>query len=581
MKKHFASLSFYLKTIWESEKRIFVIIAVSVLLGTFTSYVGIYFLKFLLDFLESGSYSIAIVWTLFCLAVMYLSDNISSALSLALSNAYYRINTRLRSKILNISTSIRFEELEDPEMLKNFELANECLNKSVFSNYTQILVNTVSAVFVISGTIYITFEIKWWMALLALTVTAVNTVCNVLLSKNEIERFDEETAVGKQLEYSRFWLTDISRAKEVRAYSLQRYIVGKLREYNDKLFTVLHSFTKKQKNPHLIIEIINSVQLFVVYAFCAYRMVADGMSAGDFMLYSSAVFAFGNSLGNVTNSVISFWHTSSLMTKLTDVLNIEKKLKEKVLYNKELRTIEFRNVSFAYAGSDKNALEDVSFIVCANEKISLIGENGAGKSTLVKLLLGLYVPKKGAIYINGEPMDTDKYDYTPMFSAVFQDFKIFSFTVEENIKMSENTLTEAEKAKIRALTSSMGMPELDTNSFITQIFSDDGIEFSGGETQKIALIRVLYKNSPLIILDEPTSALSPQSEYEIYHNFNSLTNGKTVFFISHRLSSCRICDRIILLHNGKLEAIGTHEELFESNELYNRMFSAQAELYAE
>ena len=115
MKKHFASLSFYLKTIWESEKRIFVIIAVSVLLGTFTSYVGIYFLKFLLDFLESGSYSIAIVWTLFCLAVMYLSDNISSALSLALSNAYYRINTRLRSKILNISTSIRFEELEDPK----------------------------------------------------------------------------------------------------------------------------------------------------------------------------------------------------------------------------------------------------------------------------------------------------------------------------------------------------------------------------------------------------------------------------------------------------------------------------------
>ena len=178
-------------------------------------------------------------------------------------------------------------------------------------------------------------------------------------------------------------------------------------------------------------------------------------------------------------------------------------------------------------------------------------------------------------------MDTDKYDYTPMFSAVFQDYKIFSFTVEENIKMSEKKSNEAEKAKIRDLTTLMGMPELDTNSFITQIFSDDGIDFSGGETQKIALIRALYKNSPLIILDEPTSALSPQSEYEIYHNFNSLTSGKTVFFISHRLSSCRICDRIILLHNGKLEAIGTHEELLGSCELYNRMFSAQAELYAE
>ena len=581
MKKHFASLSFYLKTMWKSEKRIFLIIAVSVLLGTFTSYVGIYFLKYLLDFLEDGSYSIAIIWTLICLAVMNLSDNISGALNLALSNAYYRINTYLRAKILNISTSVRFEELENPETLNNFELANECLNQSVFSNYTQILVNTVSSVFVISGTIYITFEIKWWMALLALTVTAVNTVCNVLLSKNEIERFEEETTVSKQLEYSRFWLTDISRAKEVRAYSLQRYIVGKLREYNDKLFAALHSFTIKQKNPRLIIEIINSVQLLAVYAFCAYRMVSDGMSAGDFMLYSSAVFTFGDSLGNLTNSVISFWHMSSLMMKLTDVLDIEKNLNKKVPFNEELQTVEFRNVSFSYAGSDKNALEDISFIVNANEKISLIGENGAGKSTLVKLLLGLYVPTKGEIYINGEPMDTDKYDYTQMFSAVFQDYKIFSFTVEANIKMNENPLTVAETAKIRALTSSMGMPELDTDSFITQIFSDDGIDFSGGETQKIALIRALYKNSPLIILDEPTSALSPQSEYEIYHNFNSLTSEKTVFFISHRLSSCRICDRIILLHNGKLEAIGTHEELLGSCELYNRMFSAQAELYAE
>ena len=397
MKKHFASLSFYLETIWKCEKRVFLIIAVSVLLGTFTSYVGIYFLKYLLDLLEDGSYPIAIVWTLFCLAVMNLSDNISGALSLALSNAYYRINTYLRAKILNISTSVRFEELENPETLNNFELANECLNQSVFSNYTQILVNTVSSVFVISGTIYITFEIKWWMALLALTVTAVNTVCNVLLSKNEIERFEEETTVSKQLEYSRFWLTDISRAKEVRAYSLQRYIVGKLREYNDKLFIILHSFTKKQKNPHLIIEIINSVQLFVVYAFCAYRMVSDGMSAGDFMLYSSAVFTFGNSLGNLTNSVISFWHMSSLMMKLTDVLDIEKNLNKKVPFNEELQTVEFRNVSFSYAGNDKNALEDVSFIVNANEKISLIGENGAGKSTLVKLLLGLYVPTKGEI----------------------------------------------------------------------------------------------------------------------------------------------------------------------------------------
>ena len=137
---------------------------------------------------------------------------------LALQNAYYRVNTRLRSRVMNVSASIRFEELENPETLKNFELANKCLNQNIFSKYTRIFINTISAVFVIGGTVYITFGIKWWMAIPALAATAVNTICNIILSKNEIERFNEETAVSKQLEYSRFWLTDISRAKEARAY---------------------------------------------------------------------------------------------------------------------------------------------------------------------------------------------------------------------------------------------------------------------------------------------------------------------------------------------------------------------------
>lgn len=176
-------------------------------------------------------------------------------------------------------------------------------------------------------------------------------------------------------------------------------------------------------------------------------------------------------------------------------------------------------------------------------------------------------------------MDPEKYDYTPLFSAVFQDYKIFSFTVEDNIKMCGKELSEGEKEKVRSLLGSMGMQGINTDSFITQTFSDDGINFSGGEAQKLAIVRALYKDAPIIVLDEPTSALSPQSEYEIYRSFNALTKNKTVLFISHRLSSCRICDKILLLHNGRLEAIGSHDELFGSNALYTEMFSAQAELF--
>ena len=549
------------------------------MINTFASYINIYFLKYLLDFLEAGKFSHSILWTLGCLVVMNLTSNISSLLNIAASNAYYRINTYLRSQILNISTSVRFEEIESPDALNNFELAHKCVNQNILSSYTQVLISIVSSVFVITGTVYISFGIKWWMSLLALGITVVNTACNILISKNEIERFHEETAVSKQLEYSRFWLTDISRAKEVRTYTLQRYIVGKLREYNDKLFASLHKFTKRKKKPYLIIEIINAVQLFVVYAFCAYQMVLGGISAGDFMLYSSAVFTFGGALNSITGSVVSFWNTSNLMTTLISVLDIKKNLEKRILFDEELKTIEFRSVSFSYNSSDENVLEDINFTINSNEKFSLIGENGAGKSTLVKLLLGMYTPTKGAIYINGKIMDPEKYDYTPLFSAVFQDYKIFSFTVEDNIKMSGKELSEYEKEKIRTLLGSMGMQSINTDSFVTQTFSDDGINFSGGEAQKLAIVRALYKGAPIIVLDEPTSALSPQSEYEIYRSFNSLTKNKTVLFISHRLSSCRICDKILLLHNGKLEAIGSHDELFGSNALYTEMFSAQAELF--
>ena len=166
-------------------------------------------------------------------------------------------------------------------------------------------------------------------------------------------------------------------------------------------------------------------------------MISEGISAGDFMLYSSAVFTFGGALGGVTSSIVSLFKTSNLMTTLIDVLNLRRGLEKRRPFDEELKTIEFRNVYFSYNGSDKYVLEDISFTVNSNEKFSVIGENGAGKSTLVKLLLGMYSPTKGAIYINGEAMDTERFDYTPLFSAVFQDYKIFSFTVEDNIRMSD------------------------------------------------------------------------------------------------------------------------------------------------
>lgn len=194
---------------------------------------------------------------------------------------------------------------------------------------------------------------------------------------------------------------------------------------------------------------------------------------------------------------------------------------------------------------------------------------------MVKLLSGLYAPTGGEILINGIPMDTQRKNYLSLFSMVFQDYTIFNFSIEENINMGKNI----SKEKMQELLDEMDLSNVTPETYISQLFSNEGIELSGGENQKIAIIRALFKDAPILILDEPTSALSPQSEYNIYKKFGELTSKKTVIFISHRLSSCRICDKILLLREGQLEAMGSHDQLMETCSKYKEMFDAQAELY--
>ena len=245
--------------------------------------------------------------------------------------------------------------------------------------------------------------------------------------------------------------------------------------------------------------------------------------------------------------------------------------------------IEFRDVSFSYPGTDTYALRHISLKLKAGEKTAIVGMNGSGKTTLIKLLCRLYEPTEGEILLDGVDVREYRYeDYIQQFSALFQDFKLFSFTLGKNVSLSKEMKTD----KIRKCLEQAGFKErLDTlpkglDTALYKDFDEEGIEISGGEAQKIAMARALYQDAPFILLDEPTAALDPVSEYELYMKLEEVALGKTVVYISHRLSSCRFCNHIIVMHEGTIVQAGNHDELIQDEQnIYANLWNAQAQYY--
>lgn len=247
--------------------------------------------------------------------------------------------------------------------------------------------------------------------------------------------------------------------------------------------------------------------------------------------------------------------------------------------------IEFIHVSFQYPGTDVYALKNINIKIKSGKRFAVVGMNGSGKTTLIKLLCRLYEPTAGKITLNGIDIQDYKLDeYMALFGVVFQDFKLFSFTLAQNI--AANPIIDKNFAELCLVRSGLSeriraMPQgLDTP--IHKDFDEDGIEISGGEAQKIALARALYKNAPFIVLDEPTAALDPIAEYEIFNHFNQIIENKTAIYISHRLSSCRFCNDIIVLHDGELIQYGSHETLLaDTSGKYFELWHAQAQYYCD
>lgn len=325
---------------------------------------------------------------------------------------------------------------------------------------------------------------------------------------------------------------------------------------------------------------------FAAYACVIYMVVKGDIGAGDFVLYFNSIADFSWAVREVFDKASGFNWLSENISFSREYLDMEDKSnrgKGEKLPTGECE-IEFRNVSYKYSGAEKPTIDKISFKLNKGERLALVGLNGAGKTTLIKLMCGLYDPTDGELLLNGKPVNSyNRIEYFSLFGAVFQDISVLPVTVAENI--AGTRADDVDKGKLYDCMKKAGiydkvmsLPEKENTKLVKSVF-ENATELSGGQTQKLALARALYKDASILLLDEPTVALDPIAEQKMYQNYAEFSKGKSSVFISHRLASTRFCDRIIMIENGGIAECGTHEELMSKNGKYAELFNIQSSYY--
>lgn len=435
----------------------------------------------------------------------------------------------------------------------------------------------------------ISFASPWLVPIL--TVAPIVNILSVkAYNKWEYAHRSKMTDLNQKLGHVEELPDDFAAAKDIRIYSMASWLRECYRDLSDQRSKWDRNVVKKSFLSRIADLVVILIRDGGAYALLIHMFYSGKIGIDEFVLYFAAISSFASWVGGI----ISCWNKANTVSlKLCDFRDFVdypeyngSGIAKAADHMNTVPEIEFKNVSFRYDGAEQDTIHDLSLKIKSGEKLALVGLNGAGKTTLVKLLCGLYRPTSGEIFFNGIPLsDFKREDYYKLISPVFQEIRTAFFSLAETVSGKSTAETDLEKAETCMCQAGLGakidaLPD-GIHTKLNKKVHENGTELSGGEAQKLMLARALYKDAPLLILDEPTAALDPIAESKIYNEFNVMAKNKTSLFISHRLASTSFCDRIILLENGNITEEGTHQELMGANGTYKGLFDIQSCWYKE
>ena len=593
--KHYSIFNnalYFVKYFKQEEPLLLWLCLLEILLGAIIPMIGIYLPKIVLNLLTDG---ITIKRLMLFLGSASIIMMLLYGSARAAENGKFDLYNTQRRRFIGLlflkSLRIRYKDTELGEGQKAYWRALNVLRNGDSSSICRMVTCTVSLLtnclcFVLYSSVLSTLNM--WVVVLLISISMIDYGIGLrkiqLLEKlrnAEAETVKHGNCVNASIDNQK-------AAKDIRIFSMTKWL-SELREQVMEEERQAHLQSNRVEARYEKISLsITVIRDIAAYAFLIYMTVEGRISVSDFVLYLGAVAGFSSfiqstmrEIGRIRDASISTDYVRAYMDLPDEQSGNEYDCVANLKYPVE---IEFKDVSFRYEEEGELILSHLNLKIKAGEKIALVGANGAGKTTFVKLLCGMYEPECGSILINGVDQENlARKDLYKLFSIVFQEKLILPFTVGENLAMDvaekidrEKAWNVLEEAGLKKVFEEQG---ISLESYMTKIAVSDGVELSGGQEQRFLMARALYKDAPIMIMDEPTAALDPIAESEIYESYNEYTTDKTAIFISHRLASTRFSDRIIYLENGAIMEMGSHDELLRLNGKYAEMFRVQSQYY--
>lgn len=546
--------------------------------------------KFILDFIINDfSYS----HTIFLIAGIAACSLFVSALETDSWNRYWPMAVKVRFDLLTElgkkAMDMDFENTESVERLEQLQnaRASSSDNKKGIAGFLLKAIQFIPAVIISIFCGVMIVVINPPLLIPVLLIAIIRFYAAKKYKRYEYEKSRELNGdIERRREIFGNIIWNFKFGKEIRYFNLSNLLSEKFKELSKQHSSIFTGIEKKKFSFECFAGVLNFILELFMYLFLIIQESRGELAISDFLMVTVAIRNFSVAMTDSLNLAGDIWKNSMEINDYRSFMDLKGKLEQ--IQKKEIKTvqsIEFQHVSFQYPGSEQLVLKDISFQLKANERIALVGMNGSGKTTMIKLLIRLYDPSSGKILINGiDRKEFDRNQYYQLFSVMFQDTHIYAFPLIENITMQKTEQSDYRKTELALRTADLWTKAeqlpYGVDTMMLKLIDDNGVEFSGGENQKLAFARAVYKNAPVIIMDEPTASLDAFSEDRMFQSIENFTKNKMGIFISHRLSSVKFCDHILFIENGSVVECGNHASLMKQHGKYYNFYKLQADLYS-